>query len=767
MASKEDSSQAISQEDAAQVQDVLGQIHNIAKNLHSSSDQKEAEAALAAVNSLPEAAQMALLKGLSKEYETDAADVLRAINELSPIKAIRKEARRSLIRLQENRIYPKWSPPVEPAIRASANPPRFWKGVVTQTFDEGEVQLLLCWELGEEYSQARILSFLLEFWSEGVKDFFTEVASKRHIETHIDEMRTSVPGIEIADCTLAEGRRLLQDALAVNKRYGSLPHKDYRNDLSLIKQLVLDATDVGEDRGLGSTRHQMSPLEVVTSFVESLASDDFELAYDLLTGENSIREGLSKDAWVQRRRDWAEAADPANFEPEFIRELEQKQGGLWLPNRLKENLSSTRKEFDTGWSIEMDDTPLSEGITELPVGTAINTVTQRRWFWTHYTLVRVEDAWRIESMADEGANAQSLPLGELQKRIAEQYKRVDQITRKHKPTDHDAQQHLQELLWHLGHALHYTDALIAKSPLDRAAYENAAAAMLALQQFERAIVYFEPLVQRFPDKKSENLLQLAAIQIQLSEYLFDEEEDDASERYKQLAEENLYASLAIENSYMGHLLLGQLLKDDRPGEAEDHLNQAKAMTTDAFVQLAVEKDLGDIAMDREQYDEALQHFNRVVELEPGSGEAWYDIAETYNLLENVEEAANNYRHAIQLEPDNTDYYSALSRMYMEHGQLTTSREVLEEGLRANPDSAEIRAFLALVMSESGDYRAAEALLDEAESIDPDLEIIDMFRMLLNVNKTRQLPALNKAVPGARKTKQLPNVKKAKNKTRRK
>ena len=434
---------------------------------------------------------------------------------------------------------------------------------------------------------------------------------------------------------------------------------------------------------------------------------------------------------------------------------------------MKENLSSTRKEFDTGWSLEMDDTPLSEGIKELPVGTAINTVTQRRWFWTRYTLVQVEDAWRIESMVDEGANAQSLPLGELQKHIAEQYKRVDQITRKHKPTGPDAQQHLQELLWHLGHALHYTDALIAKSPLDRAAYENAAASMLALQQFERAIVYFEPLVQRFPDKQSENLLQLAAIQIQLSENLSDEEEDDASERYKQLAEENLHASLAIENSYMVHLLLGQLLKDDRPGEAEDHLNQAQAMTTDAFVQLAVEKDLGDIAMDREQYDEALQHFNRVAELEPGSGEVWYDIAETYNLLENVEEAANNYRHAIQLEPDNTDYYSALSRMYMEHGQLTTSREVLEEGLRANPDSAEIRAFLALVMSESGDYRAAEALLDEAESIDPDLEIIDMFRMLLNMNKTRQLPALNKAAPGARKTKQLPNVKKAKNKTRRK
>src|SRR5258708_10233618 len=117
MASKEDSSQAISQEDAAQVQDVLGQIHNIAKNLHSSSDQKEAEAALAAVNSLQEAAQMALLKGLSKEHDTDAADVLRAINELSPITAIRKEARRSLIRLQADQRHPQVSARVKTSIR--------------------------------------------------------------------------------------------------------------------------------------------------------------------------------------------------------------------------------------------------------------------------------------------------------------------------------------------------------------------------------------------------------------------------------------------------------------------------------------------------------------------------------------------------------------------------------------------------------------------------------------------------------------------------
>ncbi len=773
MARKEDTTQAVSQGDAAQVQRLLRQFHKIANNLHTSTSQNEAETALADVINLPEAAQLALLKALSKERDADAADMLLAINELSPNKAIRKEARRSLIRLQEAHIYPKWNPPIERslAIQASANPPRFWKGVVTNTFDSGEAQLLLCWEQGEEYSQARILGFLLEFWHDGVKDFFTEVASKRHIETHIAEMQASAPDLETTECTLAEGRRLIQDALDVNKRYSTIPHRDYRNNLSLVKHLVLDATDVGEDQGIGSTGRGMTPQEVVTSFVESLTSDNYGLAYDLLTDESSIREGLSREAWIEHRRAWAEEADPANFKPEFIRELEQKQGGIWLPNRLKESQSSTRKQFDTGWSIEINDTPLSEGIKELPMGTAVNTVTQRHWFWTRYTLVKVEDAWRIESMTDEGANAQSLPVAELQKRVAEHYKQVDRITKKRKPTDPDALRYLQEILWHLGQGLHYTDALIVKSPLDDAAYENAAQYLLALNKLERAVVYFEALYQRFPDKKNENLLQLAAMQWQLGNSLLEEGEDEASARYKQLAETHTRESLALDNNYMGHILMSQLLKDnaERLDEAEDHLNQAKTLNTSELIEIAVENDLGEIAMGREQYDQALQHFQRVAELDPNIAESWYDVAEAYNLLENVEAAATNYRHAIQLEPDNIDYYSALSRMYMEHEQLARSQEVLEEGLRANPDSAELRAFLALVMSESGDYRAAEALLDEAERINPDLEMIEMFRMLLNVNKTRQLPVADKTVQlaGAKKTKQLPNPKRARNKARRK
>ncbi len=131
----------VSLENTSQAQDLLDRYHEIAKNLHESTNQEQAEAVLADINNLPEGAQITFLKALSREHNTDAADVLIAINELSPAKNVRKEARRSLIGLQGVRIYPQWSPPVDrtPAVQVTVSPLRFWKGMVTDSRDVGEV----------------------------------------------------------------------------------------------------------------------------------------------------------------------------------------------------------------------------------------------------------------------------------------------------------------------------------------------------------------------------------------------------------------------------------------------------------------------------------------------------------------------------------------------------------------------------------------------------------------------------------------------------
>src|ERR1700730_4423993 len=319
MTSKKSQQPIIPQGDDAHLQHLLEHRHSIAESLRGSSSRLQAETALAQITSNAEGTQVALLKALAKQRDEDAADVLLALNELAPDKAVRKEARRGLIQLASSKIYPSWTPePERPAVTVSSQAPRFWKGMAPIMREVGEIEIILCWEQGFEYSEARMMRFVLDFWQSGVKDFSTEVGNKRHIESHLSEMATDISKlmskqVRVTDCTLAEARRLILDALAVNRLRKTTPHKDYRHHLHIIQQLVFDAPDAGEDRGQTFIDPDMEPDEVVMHAVGCWSLGDYGLFYDLLTADDPIREGLGRDEWIERRYRWAEEAHPARL----------------------------------------------------------------------------------------------------------------------------------------------------------------------------------------------------------------------------------------------------------------------------------------------------------------------------------------------------------------------------------------------------------------------------------------------------------------------
>ena len=113
MASKKDTNAFTPQGDTTQVQQLLELRRRIAEELHGSTSRKQAERALAEISTTDEATQMALLKALARQHDTDAADVLLAVNELTTNKAVRKESRRALIQLAGAKIYPSWTPEQE------------------------------------------------------------------------------------------------------------------------------------------------------------------------------------------------------------------------------------------------------------------------------------------------------------------------------------------------------------------------------------------------------------------------------------------------------------------------------------------------------------------------------------------------------------------------------------------------------------------------------------------------------------------------------
>ncbi len=691
MAKKKHGSPRVSQEDIVEAQHIFTQYHQIARELHATTLRTEVEAALAVISALSVSVQMALLKTLSKEPHTDAADILLAINEISPVKDVRKEAKRALIQLQAVKIYPQWNLPAEQATTTAievsdVSNARFWRGSVTDSRALGEVQLILAWEQGSNYKEVRVLGFLLEFWRDGIKDCFVRVQSKRSFENFSARMIAEMSDVKIKSCSLAEGRRLILEALAINQKTGTLPHRDYRLHQSLINSLVLEHNDLDEDEDKDEDEkedekeedsfegeleeseldededdeddeeavslHDMTPGQVVTTFANSYVEGDFDIAYELLASDSPLREGLSKEEWVDRRDSWLNEANPDNLEPNLLNERKPQKSKLWLPNVFSADKSPTNKVIEAGWSIEMDETPLSETLPELPQATAVYEETGRHWFWASFTLVQDQGEWRIQSIADEGKNALERSAEELRATIHEHYKSMDEITRKHKPTDKDAQQYALELVQHLMWATNSSDALIKKLPDDPSVYEAAAAYLISLGQFERGLVYLEPLTRNFTENRAINLKEIAAVQRDLSEKNFEIEDDERGERFLELAEQTLTELLALEDTFDVRMSLAEVLIDrnEHLDQAEAHLHRASTFSDDPSDEAHIELHLGEIAVEREQYEEASQHYLRVVELEPDDAHARIELAFAYDKLGNLEEAEAQYRHAIQLQP---------------------------------------------------------------------------------------------------------------------
>lgn len=727
MARKKEADVAASVEEQSQIQQFLDNYQQIADTLHKSTDQAAVEAALSAFNNQEEAIQIAILKALSREQNPAAADLLAAINAVSQRKEVRKEARRSLLRLEASKTYPQWTPPITHASAvqlAVANPPRFWKGAVIQAREQGETQLLLSWEQGYDYSEAHTLIFLLDFWHDGIKDLIVDLGGKRRVDERISDMRSHVDA-PVVDCTLAEGRRLIEEALSVNKWRGTSPSKDYRNNEPLVKQLIFSAIEVGEDRDKDFIDPRLEPTEVAINFIGGWTMGDYGLDYDLLSSNSPLREGLSREEWIKLHRDWHDEAHPVRLELGFVHEqAEQPQSTLWLPSSITSTRTAAQKTLEIGWSLELTDTPLSGTLHEMPMGTAVNKETGRHWFWTNFTLIREkheQEVWRIQNISDEGRAVQGLSTTELQKRI-KSYE--DAIEARLKQPGQNINEALEELSWRLAQLLHYYDALIVQQPFDKKIYDNAYTRAITTGNAERTVVYLERMAHRFGENKAETLRRLGATLATLSYNFAMSSMRSRFDHLQQRAEEVLREALSLEDSAINHILLAELfLNQGHNDEAKQELLKAKLLGYSLQEEASIEAGLGNIAMRRERFEEALSHFEHVAEINANYTGIWFSIGFAQRLLGRNEAAEESYKRALTQQPDDPRPYNELAAIYMNRQQPARARAILEQGIQAIPDSAELYALYASVSFEMGDTRTAQRALAQAEAIDPQSEVV--------------------------------------------
>ncbi|GHO84643.1 tetratricopeptide repeat protein [Dictyobacter formicarum] len=741
MTAKKNADVQLSPEEADQVESIHTNYPTIATQLHESQDQAQVEAALKEIFALSEAAQLALIKSLAKTNRADAADILVAINAVSTHKEVRKEARRGLLRLEGSKVTPHWTAPVvqAPAVQMSvSNPPRFWKGFATQSREQGEVQVTLCWEEGYEYGEARIVSFLLDFWNDGVKDFFYETGTKRHVDEHIKSIQKLASEVELVPCSLGEAKQLIEEALEINAWRQTQPHPDYRAQLPLLNKLIFQAPETGTDTGQTLITPEMEPQEVAVNFIGAWSFGDYGLAYDLLATNSPVRDNLTRDEWIQQHRAWFDEAHPTRMELNFVHEREQQQNAIWLPNAAASQRATTTKQLEVGWSLELVETPLSGTIKEMPMGTAVNKETGRHWFWNNYTLTKENNTWRIQQIKDEGVALQGVAVDQLQKRIKEY---EDVIEQGIKQQEKDPEAFMEEMSWRLGQMLHFHDALIAQLPLDYNANEDAYGCSVLTGNPERMMVYLERLIQRFPNRKADTLRRLGAT---LAELAFKFDRPELKERHQHLlqrAEENLRESVVVDDSATSHSLLGELLmslkrNEDAREEFRKSLELLSKGSKDPNLEASIEAGLGNVAMRLQQTEEAIPHYQRVAEIQPQYPGVWFSLGFANRLLGRLDEAEPYYQRALAEDSTDIRIYSELTAIYIQRSDSNKAQMLLEGALRQYPETAYLHALLASVLAEKGDRRQAQRHLEEAERIDPESDFIPAVRQQIANTRKR-------------------------------
>ena len=750
MAKKKTGQLSISQGAQAQAQEVFEHYHRLANNVRASTDRQMTEAVLAEINDMSEEAQFALLKALGREKSVDAADLLLAINELSAHKSVRKEARRVLIQLASAKVYPQWRPPVEQpsaiGIQLADIPRRFLEGTVTDTLDEGGVYLTLAFEQGEDYKEVQLFGFLLDFLYDGVKESMSQVMSKRSYDKTAARVAAE-SSVKLLECSLAKGRRLIQDALATNERSSAQPHFEFRRHLPLITQLILEAPDLEEEEEESEAINiqDLIPLDVIITFVNSYFAGKFSTAYQLLAADSPLLDDLSQEDWVESRKTWFTAAHPESLEPNLLWERPAQKSALWLPNIVSARRNTTGKTIEAGWSVEMDEASEGYSFPELPRASAVYNETQRHWFWVSYTLIQEEGQWRIQFMTDEAAEALNLPTEELNNKVREHDQAITEITRKHRPDAPDALLYVEDITRHLLQAAGYIDALLARSYDDFQLYVAASERMQLFGFAERSLVYLEQVAQRFEQYRAVALRSMAGLQRIRSHFYEDEGDIKRADRFLKLAETALLESLAIEDRFETHISMAEVLIDREENndldEARNHLLQAKAMLPpdSAGDEAHIEMHLGEIAMEQERAKEALEHYQRVVELEPDFASSWTDLAYAHKKLGNFADADASFRRALALEPDNEDFIWKLGELYLDDKRYDTAIQIFEDAVEKNPNSAELNMFLGSAYLESGDARQAEIFIDKAEKLDPDHPMVLTLRNALETFKKNRLP----------------------------
>lgn len=123
------------------------------------------------------------------------------------------------------------------------------------------------------------------------------------------------------------------------------------------------------------------------------------------------------------------------------------------------------------------------------------------------------------------------------------------------------------------------------------------------------------------------------------------------------------------------------------------------------------------------YDEAIAHFNRAIEIDPSLSHVWNERGLCLKDLGKYEDALRSYEHAIELAPNEEEFLYDYGEMLETMGILLRQRKFLEPAIRTfvkvteiNPNNASAWNHLGICIKESGNEEESRQAFERSRAI---------------------------------------------------
>lgn len=129
--------------------------------------------------------------------------------------------------------------------------------------------------------------------------------------------------------------------------------------------------------------------------------------------------------------------------------------------------------------------------------------------------------------------------------------------------------------------------------------------------------------------------------------------------------------------------------------------------------------IGLALMDQNRLGEAINHFRKALEIQPGYPEVYNSLGSAFSKLNYQQEAVEAYKQAISIKPDYTEAYNNLGVAYTQLNRFEEAIESYKQAIKIKPDYAEAYNNLGTVYNQLANYQEAVESYRQAIRLRPD------------------------------------------------